>query len=364
MAPINCPAPNCTVSWEDSTPSDVLLRLIDLHEKTTHPSTSTTTASASPVVKAEKVKHPVISSSGTSEEWVYFEQRWSDYKAATHLSGSDIIFQLLECCDETLRKDLTRTFGSLASSDEKTILGNIQTLAIRQENIMVARVQLQQMCKDHDEPVRAFAARLRGQAGICNFRVTCTCTNQVNYSDIMVRDALVHGLGDAEIRLDIMGEPKQDMSLEDVLKYIEAKESGKRSAARLLDHHHTGNPAAATVTTSSYKRQERGRPQIPAKTASCGHCGKIGHGGSRKEHLKVCPAYGHTCKKCGILHHNETVCCKVQRSPSTKIPSPDDVTAVFTALCTTDNLSEFSLNTKSLEHHIYNEFCEVWEKSF
>ena len=73
-----------------------------------------------------------MSAAGTSETWAYFLQRWSDYKQATRLTGTDTIYQLLECCDEGLRKDLTRTFGALSSSDEETVLRNIKTLAVRQ----------------------------------------------------------------------------------------------------------------------------------------------------------------------------------------------------------------------------------------
>ena len=113
--PIPCPVPDCDVSWPGDSAPEVLTRLIDLHERTAHPRPAAT-PSPSPVAKAEKVKRPVVSSAGTSEEWNYFQQRWSEYKQATHLSGTDIIFQLLECCSDPLRKDLTRTFGALTGS--------------------------------------------------------------------------------------------------------------------------------------------------------------------------------------------------------------------------------------------------------
>ena len=122
---IPCPAPACTMTWPTSTPFEVLLSLINLHWRTAHPVDQAPTPAPAPgAAKAEKVKRPAILAAGTSEEWAYFEQRWSDYKAATHLTGSDI-----ECCDEALWKDLTRTFGTLASSDEQTILSNMKTLA-------------------------------------------------------------------------------------------------------------------------------------------------------------------------------------------------------------------------------------------
>ena len=124
------PAQHLPAPWHGPLPHfEVLLSLINLHGRTAHPVDQAPTPAPAPgAAKAEKVKRPAILAAGTSEEWAYFEQQWSDYKAATHLTGSDIVFQLLECCDEALRKDLTRTFGTLASSDEQTILSNMKTL--------------------------------------------------------------------------------------------------------------------------------------------------------------------------------------------------------------------------------------------
>ena len=52
-----------------------------------------------------------LSSAGTTEDWLYFKSRWGDYVKATKLEGTDRVIQLLECCDEQLRKDLTRNAG-------------------------------------------------------------------------------------------------------------------------------------------------------------------------------------------------------------------------------------------------------------
>jgi len=51
----------------------------------------------------------------------------------------------------------------------------------------------------------------------------------------MIRDVLCRGLADAEIPQDILGDGNQDMSLEEVLTYVEAKDAGKRSQTALLD---------------------------------------------------------------------------------------------------------------------------------
>lgn len=106
---------------------EVLICLIDLHSVTA-PSTNTPPSTVR-AVTPEKIQRPVISTAGTSEKWAYFVQRWSDYKNATQLDDNDAVFQLLESCDENLRKNLTRTFRALASTHEQTVLRNIKSLA-------------------------------------------------------------------------------------------------------------------------------------------------------------------------------------------------------------------------------------------
>ena len=82
--------------------------------------------------------------------------------------------------------------------------------------------------------VRSFGAHLRGQAGVCKFLVTCPgCNAEVNYTENVLRNVLTCDLADSEIQLDLLGDRKQDMSLEEVFQFIEAKEAGKRSAGCL-----------------------------------------------------------------------------------------------------------------------------------
>jgi hypothetical protein len=59
------------------------------------------------------------------------------------IAGRDKVVQLIECCDEQLRKDLTRSAGgSLTNKTEQEVLAAIKKLAVREENTMVARVTL------------------------------------------------------------------------------------------------------------------------------------------------------------------------------------------------------------------------------
>ncbi|CAG2231646.1 unnamed protein product [Mytilus edulis] len=138
MPAVQCPIPGCEYVTDDLDAAIVAV-LITVHS-TTHAPGPVTAA------KVEKVKRPVISTAGTSEEWAYFESRWSDYVEATKIAGRDKVVQLLECCDEQLRKDLTRSAGgSLTNKPVQEVLAAIKKLAVREENTMVARVTLHNM---------------------------------------------------------------------------------------------------------------------------------------------------------------------------------------------------------------------------
>lgn len=203
MPVVGCPIEGCEYNTPDVDPV-IAAALITAHA-TSHQAPSRATQAAA----VEKVKRPVITSSGTTEDWQYFKSRWDDYVKATRLAGTDRIIQLLECCDDQLRKDLTRnTRGTLTEMTEDEVFTAMKRLAVREENTMVARVTLHNMRQDRDEPVRAYGARLRGQASVCKFTQQCTgCDATVDYTEAILKDVLCQGLG---IQLDLLGDKNHD----------------------------------------------------------------------------------------------------------------------------------------------------------
>ena len=193
-------------------------------------------SSVAGVSNLEKIKRPVISTSGTSTEWADFLQRWSDYKVAIHLTGQDSVFHLLECCDEALRKNLTETFGTLASSTEQAILDNMKTLAVQQENITnsnlnsVAWTKLQPKHKDNPL-MQSFADCLQNQVGVT------------------IRDCVINGIQVKEICVNILSDSEQRLSLEEDIK---ADERGKWSAD--LTECGSGEKTAITGSSRHYKK--------------------------------------------------------------------------------------------------------------
>ena len=394
--PITCPYRDCTWSCQEADRT-ALIALLQMHERAIHP--------APPVAAGvEKIKRPSIAAGGTTEEWTYFTQRWTTYKAATHLDGPDAVYQLLDCCEEELRRDLARLFGDLSKATESTVLQRIQELAVRAENVLVAREELHNCRQDREEPVRAFCARLKGIALTCKYTTTCSCPvpAPVDYSDEMIIDALIRGVYDPEIKLSLLSEKDASTPLEDVVKFIEARESGKQSAQRLAPAANPITPSHAGAV-SSFRRQQRDshRPrqlsrstggkggshhrQLSGSTPPCDFCGTRDHPLDRASRLSKCSAYGHQCGKCGKLHHLESVCRSGRpRRPATPhsaaatwsgdATDPREQTAVTDPSASTvfDTLCSVSVECNAvdpvprgqlvMEHHQYNSIRDTWER--
>ena len=365
---VKCPIPDCPYVTE-TVEAALANSLLHIHAKTHDPLHST--------AKVEKVRRPTISAGGTSEEWTYFLTRWSEYEKATGLSGKDTIIQLLECCDEPLRKDLTRSEGgSLTTKTAAQVLNAIKQLAVREENAMVARVALHNMTQDREEPIRSFCARVKGQAGVCKYNIKCpTCNTTVDYTKCIVRDVLSRGIADSEIQLELLGHTEQDMTLEQVLSFIESKEAGRRSATKL------SQAQGIQAIRSAYK-QSKNTAAIDKKKLSinrhenCGYCGKPGHTGQpAKIRQKLCPAYGKTCSACGKLHHVVEVC----RHPNRLKSASNSEGAIFDTLCHDDipgreeeifdnlchsnpneNIATIMSQTVPMDHHTYSDLHNSW----
>ena len=187
------------------------------------------------------------------------------------------------------------------------------------ENIIIARVTHHQMKQDRDEPVRSFVARLKGQAGTCNYTMkhTCSCKKEsdINYSEEMVRNILASGLADNDIQRDLFGDANQEMPLEQMINFIEAKEGGKRSASQVT------STVRTFAVRSTYKRDvnravkthnqstRSENSNIRYRSGFCGWCGKKGHEKYDLEtRRRLCPAFDHSCKKCGRHGHYDSLC--------------------------------------------------------
>ena len=354
MPNILCGYPNCPFSTGEL-PSAAAAAVLNSHT-VYHAQQQTTSAPA----KVEKVLRPTIDTICTTEDWSYFESRWSEYKSATQIAGHELIIQLLECCSPLLRRSLYNTCGTVLNDSEQNIITAIRKLSVQEENTMVARVKLSNMRQDDAEKIPQFAARLKGQASTCKYTSTSQCSScqrnvTHNYTDSMVRDALIKGITDSDIRQDILGETNQNMSLEQVIQYISAKVQAKQSASHL-----SGETTAGAIRSSHQRRkfpptknsnQTYNRNSPTSYTSGeCKYCGETGHGTNRRFRPKAdkCPAIGKKCIKCHTYNHTIKVCWRdkpMQQSNSSagindsenESPNDEEEGGVFQLCTLSDN---------------------------
>ncbi|CAC5355201.1 unnamed protein product [Mytilus coruscus] len=243
MPAVKCPVPDCQYET-DNLDAVVVVALL-----TTHVLVHSAPVGAIVSAKIEKVKRPTVASAGSSEDWKYFVSRSKEYIQATKVSGKDLVIQLLECCDEILRRDITRSAsGSLVDKSEQEVLAAMRTLAVREKNNMVARVSLHGMTQDRDETVRSFGARIRGQVSVCKFTLQCPgCEHSVDYTEAILRDVLTRGLNDPGIQLDLLGDKNQDMTLEQVFNSLKPRKPVSVLHYAFLIHKALKPPLVLTV---------------------------------------------------------------------------------------------------------------------
>ena len=328
-----CTVADCTYKTP-ALPHEFAFRQMDTHRADTHntaavvPPTPTTTTPAAP--RPEKVQRPCLDVDMTTEKWQYLNTRWISFKNATRLTGESITIQLLEACNENLRFSMFQSDSQINQKSEADILALMKTLSVKEESIMVTRMNFDALHQGAGESISNFVARLKGQAELCRYRVKChhaDCTEFIRYTNEMIRDNMVRHLYDQDIQREILGQQDQEMELEQLIKLIEAKEAGKRTQADLL-----GNTAAAM---SSYKRDRRNdkmkynnnrnnsnndhhnenTSNDSNNQAKCGYCGEIGHGRnngpgrlSLQHRREKCPAFSTTCSTCTRKGHFTAMC--------------------------------------------------------
>ena len=105
-AAIACPIPGCDYTTPADCDAIIAAALLSTHA-IIHSSTTPRT---------EKLKRPTVSLAGSSEDWAYFESRWKDFSRSLKTTNDrELVLQLLDCCDEALRRDLARATGGAAT---------------------------------------------------------------------------------------------------------------------------------------------------------------------------------------------------------------------------------------------------------
>ena len=211
--------------------------------------------------------------------------------------------------------------------------------------------QTPQHVPGQEESVRAFGARLRGQATTCQYSKQCTCGLVVDYTEENVADALITGLADPDIKQGILGEPNQPLSMERAMSFVESRRQQKRQC------HNWTRAALSTRSRASTRRCLDNRSPSPTwgtTNRSAIFVGNPAMGSTHRSRRGVPNARRSAtyAARCGKANHSEKVC-------KSKLTHPQ-----VTENATFDNVCDISTHGAkghyTLDHHVFDSTTDRW----
>ena len=252
MVVLHCGMPSCGYETPDS--SDAIAIALLTNHNITHQVTAHVAAPATPRPRGPRLERPRIDMGVECETWNSFERRWDNFCRGSGIDAAAESMQLFQCATENLGDALLKTNPTITSQPVKDVLAAMKLLAIIPVSRGVKRAELVNLHQSHEEAFRAFAARVRGKAETCGFTLndTCACgrVNTINYTNETIRDVLLTGISDLDIRREALGvEGTQLPTVNDVIGFVEGREMARNAL-----------PLLSNSAISSFKR-DNSRPQ-------------------------------------------------------------------------------------------------------
>ena len=269
MPVINCPITTCAYTTDD-VEAIIAAAQLNIHTLTHQPGANTAVSKQKP----PKIGRPSVSRGTTEEEWHMFLKRWDLFKQGTDIPPGQLTTQLWQCCNRDLEDDLFKDIHNMSAVAENTLLAAIKRLAVISTATSVRKTELLSLCQDHGQPVRSFAANVKGKAQICAFTKKCSatgCAQDVDYTDDIVKYVVISRISDETIKKDILGHADLDTrSLNDTISLIKNKEM----AARAMSSPGTTTDFSIAPLHSSKQKQSKELQAKLALKTKCATCSK------------------------------------------------------------------------------------------
>ena len=280
MVIVKCSAEGCDYQTEDL-PSELIATLLQIHAQQ-HMRPMVTAS------KGPKLNRPVVDVGVDEETWNAFVRRWDTFRIGSNICDNSAPTQLFQCATESLGDLLLKSDPTITAKSTDDVLEAMRAIAVIPVARVVTRAKLTKMTQSSDEPIRTFVARVRGKAETCGFTTSATCdcgkTLKVDYTCETVRDVILSGINDHDIRREALSDQSlQSEPINKVITFIESREMARNAT-----------PVSTLSSLSSYKRD-----QLPKsdnlKTVPCPSCTKQFHrfrqkpgGGTNRQPYKVC----------------------------------------------------------------------------
>ena len=224
---IQCPYPGCNYEAENDD-AQIIVALLNIHAQT-H-----ATAPARPTAPQPKLDRPRVDMGIDEEVWNSFIRRWEAFRVGSCISIDTAPMQLFQCATESLGDLILKAYPDIQSQSLADVLKKMRELAVIPVAIGVRRAELMDIRQSPDEPFRTFAAKVQGKAETCAFTTTATCSCgsvvQVEYKKESVRDVLLAGIADMDIRREALSTADmQEKSINEVIAFVESREMARNA---------------------------------------------------------------------------------------------------------------------------------------
>ena len=266
MVIVQCSVPDCEFQSADVSEA-LAIALLSNHALAHQISAPRPQYSA---VRGPKLERPKVDLGISVEEWNMFQRRWDVFKAGSGIDDASAPTQLFQCAGTDLGDSLLKANANATNETLPELMAAMRSLAVIPVATCVLRTELLQLHQERDEQVRAFAARVRGKAETCAFSTKCSCGLFADYTDHAIRDVIVNGLYDSDIRREVLGVADiLQKPVNDVIALIENREMARNAL-----------PSSSLSAVSSFRRQNHPTPtpsatpyrSDQAKVANCLDC--------------------------------------------------------------------------------------------
>ena len=348
MVVIRCSVPGCTYTSDDVSEALAIALLTNhglAHQRGEAP-------------RGPKLDRPKVDVGVTIEEWNIFLRRWTWFKDGSQIDDASAPSQLFQCAGPDLGDRLLTSDANIASKTVAQILATMRSLAVVPIAASVLRSELLQVRQDRDESFRAFAARVRGKAEACAFFARCqhqcqcgeVCTGNVDYTDNVIRDILLNGIYDLDIRRDVLGTRDIiETPVNDVVALVEGKEMARNAL-----------PSSSQSAVSTFRRQQKATTVQPtplqvdrSKHGQCPDCHKSyqlftqgAKGWNSKPHA--------LCIDCWRARRRRKRQSEIRQQPSSEMQAveSDLISQLSANHCSA--IAHGDINVISLDHHVFS----------
>ena len=204
MVSITCTVPDCEYVT-DSLPAQYAMEQLRQHREDVHRNAHSRQDHTSATSRPPALDRPKIDVGASIEQWNLFTRKWELYRMGSGITDTAAPAQLFQCASEQLGDSILKSDSTIMDKPLADLVTAMKSLAVVPVATGVLRLDLLQLRQDRDEPLWTYAARVRGRAESCAFKAKCPCGQNVDYTDYEIKDVLISGINDVDIRRDILG---------------------------------------------------------------------------------------------------------------------------------------------------------------